>query len=55
MAKGLSVEVSLKDTDTFKEFVKILQDVLVDGRVPVDVKHKIRSRIKELTNKEDEK
>jgi len=55
MAKSLSVKVSLKDTDIFKEFVKIVLDVLEDGRVPVDVKHKIRDRVKELTNKEDEK
>jgi uncharacterized protein (UPF0147 family) len=55
MAKGLSMEVSLKDTDIFKEFIKIVQDILEDGRVPDDVKHKIRDRVKELTDKEDEK
>jgi uncharacterized protein (UPF0147 family) len=49
------VEISLKDTDIFKEFIKIVQEVLEDGRVPVDVKHKIRDRVKELTDKEDEK
>jgi len=51
MAKDLSVEVSLKDTDIFKEFIKIVQDILEDDRVPVDVKHKIRNRVKELTDK----
>jgi len=55
MAKSLSVDISLKNTDIFKEFIKIVQDILEDGRVPVDVKHKIRNRIKELTDKEDEK
>ena len=55
MAKELAVDISLKDTDIFKEFIKIVQDILEDGRVPVDVKHKIRNRIKELTDKEDEK
>lgn len=53
MAKDLSVEVSVKDTDIFKEFIKIVQDILEDGRVPVDVKHKIRNRIKELVDKEE--
>ncbi|UZQ51588.1 MULTISPECIES: hypothetical protein [Clostridium] len=53
MPKDLSVNVNLKNTDVFKGFVKIMQDVLEDGRVPVDVKHKIRKRIKELIDKEE--
>lgn len=53
MAKEPFVNVNLKNTDIFKGFVKIMQDVLEDGRVPVDVKHKIRTGIKELIDKEE--
>lgn len=53
MAKEPFVNVNLKNTDIFKGFVKIMKYVLEDGRVPVDVKHKIRKRIKELIDKEE--
>lgn len=53
MAKDLSVNISLKDSDIFNGLLKIIQDILEDGRVPIDVKHKIRSRVKELTDKEE--
>lgn len=47
------VEISLKDTDVFIEFIKIMQDVLENGRVPADVKHEIRKRIKAVIDKEE--
>lgn len=47
-SKGLSVNVSVKDTDVFNDIISILKDVIEDTRIPVEVKQEVKEKLQRI-------
>lgn len=48
--KGITVTVSLKDTDFVKDLVKVIKGMINDPGIPNNVKEKYNNQIQEIIN-----
>lgn len=47
--KYLSIDVNIKDTDKFKEILEVIKDIIIDERIPIEIREEIKEKLLSIT------